>query len=180
VLRTLEERLDGIDLSIDGQVFEGLRVASVDLHIDEVRFKRSELLRGTGTVVISGGDGRAGVADVDLSAYLASVGLPIEVRFDQGAVRVSGSVKVAGITAAASVTGDLVLADQLLRFTPTAVDVASLPPSVDAAAAEAAVRQQFAFTAPVPKLQGVRLTAVGVGDGEAFIGAVFDSLVVSY
>ena len=94
VLHTLQEHLDGIDISIDDQVFEGLRVATVDLHVDEVRFASSELLRGTGTVVIAGGDGRAEVADVDLSRYLAGVGLPVDVRFDGGVIHVSGTVAV--------------------------------------------------------------------------------------
>src|SRR5512134_3759967 len=51
VLRALQERLDGIDISVDGQSFEGMRVEVVDLHIDDVRFKTSELINGGGTVL---------------------------------------------------------------------------------------------------------------------------------
>jgi hypothetical protein len=180
VLHALQEKLDGIDISIDGQVFEGLRVQAVELHIEEVRFASSELLRGTGTVVIVGGDGRADVADADLTAYLASVGLPADVRFDGGMITVAGIVEVEGTGVPASVSGELVYDGARLRFTPTTVDAESVGAGVDLAAVEASARQQFAFTAPVPVLRGVQLTDVQVGDGIASIGAVFDSLTFEY
>ena len=180
VLLALQEHLDGIDISVDGQLFEGMRVEAVDLHIDEVRFTTSELLKGGGTVFISGGDGSAVIADTDLSAYLVSSGLPVDVRFEGGIVRVSGVVSVSGVTAEASVTGALVLDGDVLRFTPVTVDLGSLATTVDVAEAEAIVRRHFTFTAPVPRLQGVQLTEVAIGDGSATIGAVFESLAVAY
>jgi hypothetical protein len=180
VLRALQERLDGVDVSVEDQVFEGLRVRAVDLHIDEVRFTSSELLRGSGTVVISGGDGQADILDDDLTEYLVGTGLAVDVRFEGGTVRVTGPVTVAGITANASVVGTLALDGDVLRFTPTTVDVGSIAGALDVAAVEAVVRQQFRFTAPVPQLQGVTLTEVSIGDGNASVDAVFDSLAVDY
>jgi hypothetical protein len=180
VLRALQERLDGIDISVDGQTFEGMRVEEVDLHIEDVRFKTSELLDGGGTVVISGGDGRAVISEADLSDYLVRSNLPVDVRFEGGTVRVSGSVAVSGITADASVTGNLVLAGDVLQFTPTTVDLGSLETSVDVAQVESIVRRQFTFTAPVPRLRGVELTDVVIGDGSATVAAVFESLAVAY
>jgi hypothetical protein len=182
VLKAAQERLDGIDISVEGQVFEGLRVESVDLHIDDVRFKTSELLKGGGTVTISGGDGTAAIMDDDLTQYLVTAqNLPVDVQFRAGAVRVAGSVSVSGITADASVSGQLVLDGSLLRFTPTTVDLGSLADSVvDVAQVEAMVRRQFSFTAPVPRLRGVQLQGVAIGDGEATIDAVFESLTVAY
>jgi hypothetical protein len=180
VLRALQQRLDGIDVSVRDEVFEGLRVRQVELHIDDIRFDTSELLRGTGTIAVSGGDGRAEIADTDLSSYLQSTGLPVDVEFTAGSVRVSGRVTVSGVTADASVTGDLVLEANLLRFTPETVDVESVATSVDVATIESIVRRQFAFTAPVPQLEGVRLVAVEIGDGVATIDARFESLTVDY
>jgi hypothetical protein len=181
VLKAAQERLDGIDIAVDGQTFEGLRVEAVDLHIDEVRFKTSELLGGGGTIVISGGAGSAEIVDEDLTQYLVTVqNLPVDVAFEAGAVRVSGSVSVSGITADASVVGTLALDGDVLRFTPTTVDLGSLVGTVDVAQVEAIVRQQFAFTAPVPQLQGVELRAVTIGDGQAIIDAEFQTLTVAY
>jgi hypothetical protein len=180
VLRAVQEHLDGIDISVAGQVFEGMRVEDVGLHIDDVRFDTSELLDGSGTVLISGGDGRAVVSDHDLTAYLVSTNLPVRVEFERGTVRVSGAVAVSGITADASVSGELVLDGAVLRFTPTAVDAGSIGGGVDVAEVESALRRHFTFTAPVPQLAGVQLTDVEIGDGTATIGAVFGSLAVAY
>jgi DUF2993 family protein len=181
VLRAMQERLDGIEISVEGQVFEGLRVRDVDLHVDDVRFKSSELLRRGGTIVISGGGGHADIADSDLTAFLHGTGLPVDVTFDAGSVRVRGEVTISGVTVDASVTGELALDGVALRFTPTVVDVGQVvDASVDISALEAEVRRQFAFTAPVPELQGVHLTAVQIGDGVASIDASFGTLTVEY
>jgi hypothetical protein len=180
VLRALQERIDGVDVTVDGEVFRGLRVQHVELHVDNVGFSTSELLRGSGSVRISGGDGRARITDADLTAYLATTSVPLVVRFENGAVHASGSATVAGARVSASVAGQLSLAGDVLRFMPTSVDVGSLPGAVDAATVESAIRREFAFDAPVPELRGVRLTGVRVGDGVAEIGAAFESLDVDY
>ena len=180
VLRALQERLDGIDVTADGQVFEGLRVESVELRIDDVAFTTGEILRGDGTVRISGGDGTAEILDDDVSAYLASIGLDANVEFISGAVRVSGPISFAGVSADVSTTGTLGLTGDTLSFVPTVVDLGGLSDVGDTAAATSLVRTHFTFQTPVPDLRGVQLVAVRVGVGVATIDATFDALDVTY
>jgi hypothetical protein len=180
VLRALQERLDGIDVTAEGQVFEGLRVESVELRIDDVAFTTGEILRGDGTVRISGGDGTAEILDEDLSTYLTSIGLDANVEFISGAVRVSGPISFAGVSTDVSTTGTLGLTGDTLTFVPTDVDLRGLSDVVDTAAATSLVRTHFTFQAPVPDLHGVQLVAVRVGDGVATIDATFDALDVTY
>lgn len=180
VLRALQEKLDGIDVSAEGEVFEGLRVESVELRIDNVAFETGELLRGNGTVRISGGDGRAEIVDDDLTAYLASMGLLANVEFRSGSVRVSGPISFAGVSTEVATTGTLGLTGDTMTFVPTGVELGGLSAVVDRAAAESIVRTHFTFQAPVPELRGVQLVAVRVGDGVATIDATFDALDVTY
>lgn len=180
MLRALQERVDRIDVTVDGGVFEGMRVESVELRIEDVSFDTVELLRGSGTMRMAGGHGNATVTDVDVSAYLASIGLVATVEFAPGTVRVSGPVTVAGVTADASVTGELALVGDVLRFTPTAVQAAALGQAVEIPTVEDAVRRHFAFEVPVPELRGVRLAGVELGEGTASISATIAARVVAY
>jgi hypothetical protein len=180
VLRAAQGGLDGIEISVEDEVFRGLRVRSVDLHIDDVEFKTAELLRRHGTIVISGGGGRADITDSDLTSYLRANGWAVDVHFVAGSITVAGTVVVSGITTEASVAGELALDGDVLRFEPKVVEVQSIDASLDVSVVEALVRQQFAFTAPVPVLEGVRLDAVQIGDGMASIEASFGTLAVEY
>lgn len=179
-LHALRESVEGLDISVDGEEFEGLRVEQVELHVDEVVFSSNELLGGGGTIEVAGGDGTATITDDDLTDYLTGTGLPIAVRFEQGAVRATGTVSVAGISADASVEGELVLAGDVLRFTPTTVDASAFTSVADVGAVESEVIRQFTFQTPVPVLEGVTLTEVRVGDGVATIGATFGFLAITY
>lgn len=179
-LNALRESVDGLDISVDGEEFEGLRVEQVELQVDEVAFSSNELLGGGGTIEVAGGDGTATITDDDLTDYLAGTGVPIVVRFEQGAVRATGTVTVAGISADASVEGELVLAGDVLRFTPTTVDASAFTSVADVGAVEDEVIRQFTFQTPVPVLQGVTLTEARIGDGVATIGATFGFLAITY
>lgn len=180
VLRALQQRLDRIDVTVEGEVFEGMRVESVELRIEDVSFDTGELLRGSGTLRIGGGDGSATVTDVDVSDYLASIGLVARVEFAPGSVRVAGPVTVAGVTGDAAVTGELALVGDVLRFTPTTVQATAFGQRVDIPEVEDAVRQHFTFQVPVPELEGVRLAGVELGEGTASVSATVAGRTVEY
>lgn len=180
VLQAARENLAGIDVVAKGEVFEGLRVDRMELRIDNVSFETGDLLRQSGTVRISGGDGSADITAEDLTAYLSSIGLNATVAFDSGTVRVSGPVSVAGTSTEVTTGGTLGLTGDKLTFVPTEIDLGELAGVIDPAVADSLVRSHFTFEAPVPDLHGVRLIAVRVGDGVASIDAQFDALDVSY
>jgi len=180
VLRAVQERLDGIDVTVEGEVFEGMRVEVVELRIDDVSFDTGELLRGSGTLEIGGGGGTARITDDDVTEYLVANGLPATVEFAPGTVGVSGQVTVGGVTADASVSGELALTGNRLRFTPIDVRADAFGQIASLASLEAAVRQHFTFEVPVPQLDGVQLTAVAIDDGTASISAAVAPRTVAY
>jgi hypothetical protein len=177
VLDALRQRVDGVDVDIAGETFSGLRVEQLSVHIRRVSFRTGEVLGGSGTIRVAGGDGEALITDADISAYLERAGVPVRVRFSPGRVTVTGTLTVAGSTATVSVSGPLELTGDTLRFTPSSLD---LGPLAGIAGAGALAATQLGFTAPVPDLEGVRPTTVTVRDGVAAVAASLESLELRY
>jgi hypothetical protein len=94
----------------------GITLNQVTLHLVDLRFDVSELIREDGRVRISGGDGKATMSDDELTDLLQRRGAPVAVRFvdDRTLVSASGVGEVAGNVSLDG--GDLVVsADRLPR-----------------------------------------------------------------
>ena len=177
VLAVAKQRIDGVDLEIVGEQFDGLRVDRIEVRAGRVSFSTADLVRGSGVVRIDEGEGKAVVTEADLTSYLHSQGVPGQFKLTDGVLEASGDISLAGLSTTVSVSGPIVLDGQTLRFTPTAFDLGAFA-GVDGAAAAAAAA--FGFTAPLPRLEGVRPQRVAVGDGRLDVGAVVDSLAIRY
>lgn len=168
LVRGLAGRLDSVIVSLDRYDAGGLLVRRFSLRLEPVTFSLSSVVRGQGEIHTDKGTAEAVVAQGDLSSYLASRDLPIEVRLSRGGVTVARTV--AGTSFAA--TGQLSFSEGELRFTPERVVAggANLPGPLS---------DLFAFAVPIPAIAGVQLTSLTLRDGEAAIGADVSGYVIA-
>jgi hypothetical protein len=166
-----------VRIGIRGETFSGLRVEAIDVRLEQVSFSLGDVVGGSGEFHVVGGDGAAVITAADLTDYLRTQGLPIEVSVEDGSVGVRGRITVAGVSAAVSANGRLEVVDNELRFSALAFDLGPLSGLAEAAAVAA---RTLGFTAPLPDLEGIRLTDLTLGDGRIEVAAHVEELTVRY
>ncbi len=161
-------RLDGATVTIDDYVAEGLTLRRAVLRLRDITFDAADLVDGGGDVRAGSGTLTATVADTDVTAFLATRGIPLTAHFTPGSVAVDGQIDVLGTTFAAAATGTVAIADGALRFDPGTVTLngAETPAELLDAA-----RTLTAFTVPLPQVAGVQVTTASIGQGAATLTA---------
>lgn len=176
IASVVRQELQQIAVTVRGEVFEGLQVETLRVTLAPVDFALADLVRGKGTAQVGGGTGVAIITDGAINDYLRNVaGLPLRVRFTDGAAVVDATLTIAGMTAAASATGLVSIDGTLLRFTPTAVNPG---PFGAVPGGEELVLQQLGFTTPLPELTAITLRSVRLTSGSAEVLATFDKFEV--
>ena len=116
LLNALDGTIPELDIVSSNLSRRGITLNQVTLHLVDLRFDVSELLREGGRVRIGGGDGAATISDDELTDLLQRQGAPVAVRFVGGrtVVMAEGLGEATGTVSLEQ--GDLVVsADRLPR-----------------------------------------------------------------
>jgi hypothetical protein len=150
-------RAEATDVPVDG-----LRVESVEVTLEDVRFGCLELLRGRGGVRAGEAILEGTVTERAASVFVQEAGFPVTLRFLGPDVRVSARIEVAGAATSVSATGPLVLRGRTLSFEPEALEEdVPVPPG------------SLAFSVRLPSiLPGVSVRRVTVRDGRATLEGI--------
>jgi hypothetical protein len=178
LLRVALGRLPSADGRLRDVTVEGFTVESAELHLRDVRFDPMRLARGGGDVTARAGQAAATVSDVDLTRYLSSQGLGLDVHFTTGEVRVAGTVSVARAQVTLVAAGSLQVSGQQLVFAPHSVEATSGDVTVPGPVIDA-FRQTVSFAVPLPEIAGVRLTDIQFAAGTATLRANLSSYVLA-
>jgi len=84
LLNALDGTIPELDIVSSNLSRRGITLNQVTLHLVDLRFDVSELLREGGRVRIGGGDGAATISDDELTDLLQRQGAPVAVRFVGG------------------------------------------------------------------------------------------------
>jgi hypothetical protein len=178
LVRVAMGRLPSADGRLRDLTVEGFTVQQADLRLQDVRFDLVRLASGDGQVSADSGQAEATVSDVDLTNYLAGLGLDFDVRFTPGAVTVGGAVTVAGVEVRVQATGTLAIQDGQLSFAPQSVEAGNASVTVPKGLLDN-FRRAVAFTVPIPEVAGVQLTDLELGIGTATLRADLASYLLT-
>ena len=160
-------RLVGATVVAGPSSFEGLRVDRLDLAVGKIAFSPRDILSG-GRVTVDAGVGTAIVNEAAISAYVRSLGYPIDIAIQPGQVTVSSDLKVAGFTGHASASGTLSLVGSQLSFSATSVDLGALDRVAEAVDF---AKRQLSFTVTLPDVAGLALRTISLRQGAVAITA---------
>lgn len=175
LLKAAFGNLDQATVTLGRYTTEGFTISGATLVAEALTFSSTEMMKGTGDVTAGRVNAVVRVDPSDLSAYLKTRGLIVDVGVDGEVGSVSGTVSVLGLTARGTAIGEFSLIGSRLQFRPASVSVEGINVPIP----ESLIQSTFAFDVVLPDVAGLKLEGARLVDSQIEFTATATNYVLS-